>query len=302
MSDKPQKLTGIWRGYVSGTNRATIFVRFQQRDDELNAQAVVLDHQFGPSIIQLSGSIENQKAQLRLLSFLGHAPLRPLDGQISITLDEKFGTADGNWSTDIGTAGTCKLLRSNESDLRWYYRLRRIRLAWFIMCWRNKVYCTFLFAVAIAALIQRVQISWQVLILLLLPAPFLFSHHLARLVGVFQSARVKKIGPIEFEQNPPTAEIIAAATQNAQENVAFNQLNQFFVLRTKIMVGILAHSNGMGLAEFGQLARSFGVAAENVEMTLRAILQTGCAQSVGDKITPTDWGRRYVQRGLRLLN
>jgi hypothetical protein len=299
MSDKPKKLTGIWRGYISGTNRAVIFVRFQHKDVGLKAQAVVLDHQFGPSIIRLSGSIENQKAQLRLLSFLGHAPLRPLDGQISLTLDEKFSTAEGNWSTDIGTTGTCKLLRSNESDLRWYWRLRRIRLGWFVMRWRNTVYCAVLLCVAVAALTQRVQISWQSLILLLLPAPFLFSPHLARLAGILQIARVKKIGPIEF-QIPATPEILAAANPQGQESVVINQLNQFFALRTKVLLAVLAHSNGMPVSDFSQLARSFGVPDENLEITMKAIIQMGCAQLTDNKIIPTAWGQRYVRFGLRL--
>ena len=73
---------------------------------------------------------------------------------------------------------------------------------------------------------------------------------------------------------------MAVATQQAHENAAFAQLNQFFVPRTKILLAILAHGNGMSLAEFGQLAGSFGVPAENVETTLLAILQTGCAQVV----------------------
>jgi hypothetical protein len=299
MSDKPKKLTGIWRGYVSGTNRAAIFVRFVQRECELKAQAVVFDHQFGPSIIQMSGNVTGQKAQLRLLRFLGNAPLMPLDGQITVTLDEKFTIAEGNWSTDIGTTGICKLLKSNESDLRWYYRLRRIRLGWFIMRWRNTVYCAALLCVAVAALTQRVQIPWQVLILLLLPAPFLFSHHLARLAGVLQFARVKKIGPIEF-QTPPTPEILAAANPQGQEGVTINQLNQFFALRTKVLLAVLAHSNEMPVSDFSQLARSFGVPDENLEITMKAIIQMGCAQLTDNKIIPTAWGQRYVRFGLRL--
>ena len=93
---------------------------------------------------------------------------------------------------------------------------------------------------------------------------------------------------------------MAVATQQAHENAAFAQLNQFFVLRTKILLAILAHGNGMSLAEFGQLAGSFGVPAENVETTLLAILQTGCAQVVEGRVIPTEWGRGYVQRGFRL--
>jgi hypothetical protein len=247
----------------------------------------------------MCGNVEDQKAQLRLLRFLGHAPFVALDGQVTFTLDEKGNTADGNWSTDIGTAGICKLIRTDEWDWRWHWRLRRIRLGWFIMRWRNTVYCVALLCVAVAALTQRVQISWQSLILLLLPAPFLFSPHLARLAGILQIARVKKIGPIEF-QIPPTPEILAAANPQGQESVAINQLNQFFALRTKVLVAVLAHSNGMPASDFSQLSRSLGVPEENLETTLKVIIQMGCAQLVENKIIPSAWGQRYVRFGLRL--
>ncbi|MBU6402013.1 MAG: hypothetical protein KGS61_16980, partial [Verrucomicrobia bacterium] len=123
MSANPPKLTGIWHGYVSGTNRAPIIVRFQDGDGGVAAQAVVLDQQFGPSILYLAGKVEGQKAQFRLIRSIGSAPLMPLDGQITVTLNEQFTAADGIWATDLGTSGICKLLRSTEWDFRWRWRL-----------------------------------------------------------------------------------------------------------------------------------------------------------------------------------
>ncbi len=259
-----------------------------------------MDFQFGPTITQMVGKLEGQKADMRFLRFRGEGPILPLDGQVGFTVDDKIQSADGNWSTDIGSTGICKLLRTDEWEVRWYWRLRQIRLGWFVKRWRNSGYCAFIFFAAVAALQVRIQLTWQTLILLLLPAPFLFSPHLARLLGVFQSARVKKIGPIEIEQVPPSPEIIAASGQNVQESVAFQELNRFFVLRTKILMGVLAHGNGMTLVDFGQYARAFGVAPDNLEMTLSAILQTGCAQLANQTISPTPWGQRYVRFGLRL--
>jgi hypothetical protein len=299
MSDTTN-ISGIWRGYLSGTNRGEIFVRFQQCGNLLKADALALDFQFGPTIAQLQGKLEGHKAEMRFLRFRADAPIIPLDGQVTFAFDDKIQTADGNWSTDIGSTGVCKLLRTAEWEVRWHWRLRRIRLGWFVKRWRNTAYCAFIFFVAVAAMRLRVQMTWQTLILLLLPAPFLFSPHLARLLSVFQSAKVKKIGPIEIEQFPPSPEIIAASSQNVQESVAFHELNRFFVLRTKILMGVLAHGNGMTLADFGQYARAFGVAPENIEMTLAAILQTGCAQLANQTISPTPWGQRYVRFGLRL--
>ena len=301
MSEK-SKISGIWQGYLSGTNRAKVVVRIQAIGNGLKGKAIAFDHQFGSTIADLDGKLDGQKAHVRLLNIHARAPMVALDGEIMLNFDEAFTVADGNWSTDLGTAGMCKIMRSNEWDVHWFWRLRRIKLGWFIMRWRNTVYCIFLLAVAVAALLQRVQIAWQTLILLLLPAPFLFSPHMGRLLAVFHGAKVKKIGPIELEQTSPSPEVLAAASPNVQESVAFNELNRFFVLRTKILMGILAHGNGMSLAEFSQYTRAFAVAPENVEMTLAAILQTGCAQLVEDnkKIIPTAWGQRYVRFGLKL--
>jgi hypothetical protein len=300
MSDKPPNLTGIWRGYLSGSNRGRIAVRLRQKGSHLESRAVFLGHQFGPLLVLLRGSLEGRQAKFRPLEFSGFAPVLPLDGEFSITFDENFKAAEGTWSTDIGTSGVCKLERSNESWLKWYSRSISIKLGWFVQRWRGKIYALILVIVTAAAMTQRVKLSVMSLVLLLLPAPFLFSHHLARLAGIFQGVHIKKIGPIEFDQNPPTAEIVAIATQHAHENVAFAQLNQFFVLRTKILLAILVHGNGMSLAEFGQLAGSFGVPPENVETTLLAIRQMGCAQVVDGRVIPLEWGRRYVQGGLRL--
>ncbi|MBU6402280.1 MAG: hypothetical protein KGS61_18330, partial [Verrucomicrobia bacterium] len=150
-----------------------------------------------------------------------------------------------------------------------------------------------------------------------------FSPHVVRLAALLQTARIRRIGPVEF-QMPPTPGIVAAATAGGAtpalvstppipeghtvripqgpEILAFNQLNQFFVLRSKVLLAVLAHSQGMTISDFSQLARSFGVPQENLETTLRAFLQTGCAQFVEDnkKVMPTAWGQRYVQVGLHL--
>src|SRR5439155_6783002 len=228
MSDNPTDLTGIWRGYLSGSNRGRITVRLRQKGKNLESRAVFLDYQFGPVLVPLRGSLEGRKAEFRLLGFIGPAPVLPLDGQLSITFDENFKAAEGTWSTDIGTSGTCKLERASESWLKWHYRLTRIKLGWFVRRWRRTIYALLLVIVAAAAMTQRVQLSVMSLILLLLPAPFLFSHHLARLIGIFHGSGIRKMGPFEFDQNPPTAEVVAVATRQAHENAAFAQLNQFF--------------------------------------------------------------------------
>jgi len=91
------------------------------------------------------------------------------------------------------------------------------------------------------------------------------------------------------------------ARLQGQDNIIFGHLNQFFALRTKILLAVLAHSNGgLSMADFLTLALSFGVPTENVDVTKDAIVQANCAQIQGERIVPTPLGQRYVQFGLRL--
>ena len=111
---------------------------------------------------------------------------------------------------------------------------------------------------------RQAKISSPALILLLVPVPFVFRSQLANLIALIQMARIKRLGPIEFDQNPPTEEIVAVARLQAQEGIVFAHLNQFFVLRTKIILAVLAHTNGgLSIADLRNLALSFGVPPEN---------------------------------------
>jgi len=124
---------------------------------------------------------------------------------------------------------------------------------------------------------------------------------LAKLIALIQMAKIKKLGPIEFEQNPPIAEIIALVTQQVQESVVFEYLNQFLVLRTKNLLAVLARNNdGLSIADFRSLALSFGVPPENVDVTISAIVQANCAHIQNERMFPSVLGQRYVQVGLRL--
>lgn len=131
--------------------------------------------------------------------------------------------------------------------------------------------------------------------------PFVFRSQLAKLIALIQMAKIKKLGPIEFEQNPPIAEIIALVTQQVQESVVFEYLNQFLVLRTKNLLAVLARNNdGLSIADFRSLALSFGVPPENLDVTISAIVQANCAHIQNERILSTVLGQRYVQVGLRL--
>ncbi|HZU41749.1 MAG TPA: hypothetical protein VE994_03685 [Terriglobales bacterium] len=262
------------------------------------AKALLLDHQFGPATMWFTGTLADKKLALRMTRCRSKAPLQPLDGKVTASLDEKSQHIEGTWETDIGTSGSCRFDSSHSSWPRWILWLIGAKLRpsrWFAF-----LYMAFLFVCAIGSMTSSIHLSSFAVILLLLPAPFLFTSDIARLITAFRQAGVKRAGPFEFEQNLPTMEIVAPATQQDQENIAFAQLNRFFVLRTKILLMVLDKANGMSLAEFRNLAPSLGVAEDNVVITLQAIVQTGCAEIHDDKVVLTSWGKRYVEAGLKL--
>jgi hypothetical protein len=299
-----KRVEGIWSGYGQGTNRGKILIRIRRSPNTANgltAKAILYDEQLGITEAWLSGLISGgDKAEFRLSEVRGLAPLVPREGQVVLNLKED-GTAEGQWHTDIGTAGEFRIFRANFGPIGWYRRVLSAKASFAWHKWLAPVYGLFLVVLAVISIFFNTNISYPALILLLVPVPFVFRSQLAQLIAVIQMARIKRLGPIEFDQNPPTAEIIALATQHAQENIAFAHLNQFFALRTKILLAVLAHSNdGLGTAEFRNLALSFGVPRENVDVTISAIQQANCARVENERVLPTEWGRRYVHVGLRL--
>src|SRR5205823_8503748 len=116
----------------------------------------------------------------------------------------------------------------------------------------------FLVGLAVTSIILNTKISYPALIPLLVPVPFVFQSQLAQLIALIQRAKIKKLGFIEFEQNSPNEETVAVARLQAQEGIVFAYLNQFFALRTKILLAVLAHSNGgLSIIDFRSLAFSF---------------------------------------------
>jgi hypothetical protein len=298
---KSNNFTGIWRGYLSGTNRGPMFVRVRSKGDSLKAVALFFDFDYGPNILHLSGKSDGVLAAMRLLVFTGTAPVCPLDGHLSLRFDEATKTAEGIWATDIGTAGICKLNGVKESWLSWHSRRTGIEIEWFVKRWRATIYTVLLCAIVAAALRGQVQLSALILIPLLLPAPFLFSKSLTNLVAVLRGARIRKIGPVEFEQNPATADVAAFTAPNVQQDVAFGQLNKFLAVKSKVLLKLIVEGNGLLLEDFKKSAQSLGVLPANVETTLDALAKTGCVQNVQGKVLPTDWGRRFANNGLRFV-
>jgi hypothetical protein len=140
------------------------------------------------------------------------------------------------------------------------------------------------------------------LILLLIPSPFFFRLYLAELISLIREARLKKIGPLEFEQGPLPEEIHQLVNQEAQRAAAFIYLDFWLIPRTKVILIWIADKRSVGRAEFEVYATSVGVPAENMEATLQALLLSGCVIPQTDGLTITDWGNQYVGHMLAQVN
>jgi hypothetical protein len=299
-----KRFEGIWSGYAQGTNRGKMLLRIKRSANTANgltAKAILYDEQLGITQAWLSGLISGgDKAEFRLLDVRGLAPFVPREGGVVLNLKED-GTAEGQWQTDIGTAGVFRISRANFDTLGWYWRILCAKASFAWHKWLAPVYGLFLVVLAVISIFFNTNISYPALILLLVPVPFVFRSQLTNLIGMIQAARIRRLGFIEFEQNPPTAEIVAVATQQVQENIVFSHLNQFFVARTKILLTAVARSNeGLSIAEFRNLALSFGAAPENVDVTLSAIQQANCARIENERVLLTDLGERCSVRFARL--
>lgn len=248
---------------------------------------------FGPAIVSLTGKLDGPRSKLQLVHFRGFAPLVPLDGQITLDFDKN--TAEGSWSTDIGTTGTCKVRVTSMSIAQWWARLGAIN---FRFCWRkysDQVYVALLLFVVILDLVRFVQVSYPILILLLMPAPYILRNYLAQLIAMIQAARIKKIGPIEFEQNPMTQNVRQLITQEVQETVAFLTLDGFFAPRTKLILVWVAQNQAVDRLQFDMYATAtLGVSPDNIDVTLNALIVSRCVTLEDARLTITEMGRRYV--------
>jgi hypothetical protein len=239
-------IAGFWFGRVEGTNRGTIFVKIADRNQSLRATAILYDQQLGVTVADLIGERTGDRAVLRLIRLEAIAGVQPHQGQVTLTFKED-ATADGEWSSDLGTHGSVNVSRLPLRKIDWYARIFRAKWAFARHKWLASSYAILLVAIAILSVMTHAVVSWPALVLLIVPVPFVFRSQLAELIALVHVARIRRLGPIEFDQNPPTAEIVARATQEAHQDLAFTQLNQFCVLRTKILLAIVVHANGLTL-------------------------------------------------------
>lgn len=295
-SGSSMKRRRYWEGFVSGTNRGRAFAVISGKEQAIKASVLLLDQVLGPTTIQFTGARNEDKIRLHLVRFKPSFRFAPLDGSLDLDIENDGKTARGRWSTDIATSGDAIFRRATWFQVRLPIRklASGIRFQWYR--WFPMAYCVGLVTLAVFALLQQITVAWQPFLLLLIPAPLLFQRHL---VSLIQGLRVKKAGPIEFETQKPVEQVfsavVAAIPGLVEEHLAFRDLDQLFVPRTKLLLLRLAQEGELSLNKFEQLALEVGVPKDNLNNTTIALLSSGCASFSADRISITVRGRDYAR-------
>ncbi len=294
-----RKLPRLWRGYLTGTNRGRLWLRMKEGREGVRGCALFLDQMLGQSVIRLEGSRSDRNVELRILSFQSLAPLaaNPLDGRVKFELAEDLKSATGTWHTDIGTNGSGSVSLGGLPG-SFQARLAAARLRFF---WRRhlpSLYTLLVGLLVALAASERAKLSTPILILILVPAPYVFRRHIAELIHAF---RLRRLGPVEFrEQGPVSAEVRAAISTATQEAVRFALTDGYFVPRTKQVLLSLVQSRTLTRPDFEKLCAGLGITDENVEATWQALLVAGCATVDERGLTNSPYGLRYAQHLLGL--
>lgn len=146
--------------------------------------------------------------------------------------------------------------------------------------------------VAALSIFDICKVSYPALILILIPAPFLFRAQISALIQIY---RLRKAGPFEFgTQSPPPEDIRNFISQQIEERLKFLILDGFFAPRTKAILFWLASNQSVIRSQFDTFASSIGVPPDNIQITWDAILFSGCAFYSENKMILSQLGWRYI--------
>lgn len=305
--------TTRWVGYVQGTNRGKIFVRMKSSNEALTGDIVFKDIAYGTAVAKIKGRLSNSQitADLFDFAFAKHFPLVPQTGQISMTISEDNSEVSGAWATDIGTHGQCRLFKINflkafSVTLPSLYRVF-LRIKQWFKANLKYLYLFFTLLITIASLtgLLKDKIGINETIILIIPLLFLFKTEIR---DFFLITRLKKIGPVEVQEQPVTPaginmqRILDRLFQDYGNSLPlFFYLNRFFVPRTKAILQILAVYPSFQRQQFDSNARVLGIEENNIQITYDVLVQNGCLKVESDGgICVTDFGRRFLEFENRL--
>jgi len=293
-----------WKGYIAGTNRGEVVARLRRSGDIITGRATVLDRLFAAVAVSVRGTLKEQHAELEIREFRGFRAgsamgvTLPVAGKLTLAVDLVVSTAQGQWTTDIGTNGFCRLEGARPTRFRFWSRIAAAH----VCRWTRLGYLLFLIVLSSLDSAAAIKLSVAGLVFALIPGAYLFRFELTEIVRMLG---IKRAWGVEFQQ-PVPSEVLTAigqyVQQQVQEAVFFITLDQFFAIRTKAVLAWLAGKTSADRPQFNAFASQIGVPAENIEATWTALIGTGCSKLEQEQLTITERGRRYVAQLQSLSN
>jgi len=178
-----EDLPEFWRGCITGTNRASVLARLRREGATVRARVLLDDTVNGPAVCTLIGTLDGTHADLRLLSFAPSAPQFPV--AVSLTLDFRDNNqrATGSWASDVATAGVCELVAAHVPESVWWWKRGTTYAG--LLVQSPSYYATTLLVVAALSLLRLLHLTYPVLVLILIPALFVFRQHIRALIDYF---------------------------------------------------------------------------------------------------------------------
>ena len=110
-------LGNLWAGRAFGTNIGNLFVRLDGKDDELTGRLHFSDAVSGVVVYDVNGSFDGTRLQL------SGEPAIHAEGVVVSKLSAHAdlnarGELEGEWSTEIGSAGTFFLVLNDRQRIR----------------------------------------------------------------------------------------------------------------------------------------------------------------------------------------
>ncbi len=302
-------LPEFWRGHIFGpTNRASVLARLHEDGDVVRLRVLLDDAALGPAACRFTGVPRVNDVECRLLSFIPSGAAFPVAAKLSLHFSEDNQSAAGAWSSDVGTSGSCSLSAITERDMGWWGRMAITYAS--VLMQSPVYYSAVLFAVIVLSLVRLLHLTYPILVLILIPALFVFRGQMKALIDYFG---LTKAGPFEFQLQRPLGGVPDVMTMRAffrqsinslggslseavgVEGIEFLTFDWFFAPLTKLMILWLSQRDAALASEFNEMAAKIGIVQASLGATWAALFITGVASIADDRVSLTDAGQNYAR-------
>ncbi len=231
--------------------------------------------------------------------FQGYFRVPPLDGEVDLTFTTDYKSAEGNWKSDIGTAGSLKIDSFSNSQFKWMITWCWSRIQIFLSRKCKILYGLFYLIIIILALSRTIEISFVSLILFFTPGLFIFRYEIR---GLIEALGLKKLAGAEFQESRPAfAPAPTPYFSLSTEIDKFLYLDGFFVPKTKSLLLWFGDKELVRVESLINYARLIGIADNNISNTEVALENTNCITFEDGVLKLSDFGKKYIKHMMARL-